>query len=225
MKAAFISDVHGNLEALEATLAHASDCEAIFCCGDAVGYGDKPNEVCEILRRLDIPGVVGNHDLMAVGKLDVAPERDFLYQASWTRSVLTPENLAWLAALPEQLNLVWQGHRVILRHASPWDVTTYLYPNSSNLDQAVPRDGSILAVGHSHHAFVRPGPQGCLVNCGSVGFPRSGPAGAQYLVLDSIGGSWAYRNALYDIPTVQARLRAQHWSAEVIEKLAQPSRK
>ncbi len=223
MKVAFFSDVHANFEALKAMLASSEDCAERYCCGDLVGYGDRPNEVVDEIRQLQIPTVIGNHDLFALGRLEYNQARDSLYRASWTRSVLNQEHADWLGALPSKIEL--DGPRITLTHASPWDVQTYLYPDSEQLLKAIPEDGSTLVVGHCHHAYVCPGPNGTVVNCGSVGFPRSGTAGAQYMVLETATGAWSHRCATYDIEALAERLTAEDWHPDVIAKLLSPQAK
>ncbi|MBS1702699.1 MAG: metallophosphoesterase family protein [Armatimonadetes bacterium] len=225
MKVAFFSDVHGNIEALHAMVSASADCEARFCAGDLVGYGDRPNEVIEWIRESGTTTVIGNHDLFALDELKYKAERDDIYRASWTKAELKPGNLEWLRTLPKSLSLDLDGRKINLTHASPWDVQTYLYPDSDHLQRAMPTDDSTLVVGHCHHAFVCPGPSGVIVNCGSAGFPRSGPAGAQFMVLDTTTGSWTFRVAQYDIATVANRLREAGWNSDVIQRLVDPTKR
>ncbi|MEO8620966.1 MAG: metallophosphoesterase family protein [bacterium] len=223
MRACFFSDVHANYEALVACLDHATDCDAMVCAGDLVGYGDKPNEVCDLIRQRGIRCVIGNHDAFALDRLAYAADKDSLYRAAWTRAALSDENRDWLAGLPDQLDIELDGRPVTVRHASPWDLTTYLYPDSPRLVDAVPTDGATLVVGHTHHAFVCPGTHGLLVGCGSVGQPRSGPAGAQYAVMQTETGAWSLRTAPYDIAALAARLSKNGWDNWAIRKLLNPA--
>src|SRR5881394_4454706 len=103
MRVAIVSDIHANLEALEAVLADIAReaPEAIVCLGDFVGYGASPNECIQKLRdKLDI-AVAGNHDMAAIGKLRLGGfNSEAASAARWTGAALTPENLAYLADLP-----------------------------------------------------------------------------------------------------------------------------
>jgi predicted phosphodiesterase len=96
-----ISDIHSNLEALEACLGHAPSCDHIVNLGDVVGYGGSPNEVVARARALGGTVIRGNHDKVCAGLQDM---RDFNpiagMAAIWTRQQLTPENLAWVKSLP-----------------------------------------------------------------------------------------------------------------------------
>lgn len=222
MKALFLSDVHGNLDALHAILDEAPDGGPIVFCGDAVGYGDRPKEVIHCLRSARALCVVGNHDAMVLGRIPVPHKQESLYLTEWTRECLEPDEIAWLAGLPEALELKFGGIRIKAAHASPWDMTTYLYPDSPTSVKAVPSDGSTLVVGHSHHSFLLAQACGVLVNVGSAGFPRSGPVGAHYAILDCETGAWSFRCAAYDVTRTARRMRQNGVAAEVIERLMNP---
>ena len=102
MRVLLLSDIHSNLEALEACLAAAPPHDLVVNLGDVVGYGASPNEVIERVRGLGTIFVRGNHDKAASGAMDL---KDFNpiagLAALWTRDQLTPENLKWLRALPQ----------------------------------------------------------------------------------------------------------------------------
>ena len=109
MRIAVLSDIHGNLPALEAVLADMGSVDALLCCGDLVGYYPDVAEVVERLRGLGARTVRGNHELMAIGAVAVPPERTGYYRIDWTRRALSGEQLAWLAALPPALELARDG--------------------------------------------------------------------------------------------------------------------
>ena len=102
MRVAVISDIHANLHALEAVLA-AIETEApdeIWCLGDVVGYGPRPNECADIVRERSAIVLVGNHDLAAIGKLDTADFGPLAAEsAHWTERALGAEQAAWLRSL------------------------------------------------------------------------------------------------------------------------------
>ncbi len=222
MSIAFFSDVHANLEALEAFLAATSGCDARYCCGDVVGYGDRPNEVCDRLRELSIPCIMGNHDAFVVGRLRPDPAREPVYRTEWTRSVLSAANKSWLSSLPDGLEVDGVSAIMRTRHASPWDLESRLEEESPELHRAMPRDGSSLVVGHTHRPFIASTSNGCVVNCGSVGLPRSGPPGANHALWDRSSGAWRLRTVPYDIQPLQRRLAAAGWDETVIRRLGQP---
>src|SRR5512136_69226 len=106
MKVALIGDVHGNLPALEAVLAHVARqrVEAIWNVGDFVGYGAFPDEVVTRLRHtLNVLSIVGNYDLKALhkDKLPKAPDKRLAFQ--WAYDHLSSENRAYLQSLPQEI--------------------------------------------------------------------------------------------------------------------------
>jgi diadenosine tetraphosphatase ApaH/serine/threonine PP2A family protein phosphatase len=204
MRALVLSDVHGNLHALEAVLAAEGDrYDELWCLGDIVGYGARPNECIDRLRDAATVVLAGNHDLAVVGKVNV--ERfggDAGRAARWTREVLGPEQEAWLDTLEPTATI----GRVSLAHASPRDpIWEYVIdgPGAAIALSYVP-DAKVVLVGHTHvpmsarslgdrvtggHAppgreEILPEDVRLLANPGSVGQPRDGDSRASYLVLD-----------------------------------------
>src|ERR1044071_424885 len=101
MRIAVLSDIHGNLPALEAGLAALKPYDAIWQLGDIVGYGPQPDEVVARLRSEGATGVRGNHDSAAIGALDTeAFNDDARYAVEWTAERISPQARDWLAALP-----------------------------------------------------------------------------------------------------------------------------
>ena len=100
MRILVLSDIHANLEALDATLAAAPPFDAVVNLGDIVGYGASPNEVAERSRKLGTIFVRGNHDKAATGVMDLDDFNPMAAAAAiWTRNELTAENLDWLRGL------------------------------------------------------------------------------------------------------------------------------
>jgi 3',5'-cyclic AMP phosphodiesterase CpdA len=119
MRVAVISDLHANLHALDAVLEDVTteEPDAIWCLGDLVGYGPRPNECCAAIRERAELCLIGNHDLLALG--ETVLEDDFNADAAaagrWTRSVLTAESTSFLETLEPQA----QRQDIELFHASP----------------------------------------------------------------------------------------------------------
>ncbi len=221
MKVAFFADVHANLPALTASVEAARDCDRIVCCGDLVGYYGDPEEVCTFFRERSIPSVAGNHDLIVTGQLDYEPRHETLYRVAWTRAQLSTASRAWLATLPETLVFAWAGREVMVRHASPWDATTYLYPDAPELDRVKLAEGQILVVGHTHRPMNRTVDGGTLVNPGSIGQPRGAePAGASFTVLDTEAGTFEHRRVPYDWGAYQRQLAGLGWAEPALRRLA-----
>jgi diadenosine tetraphosphatase ApaH/serine/threonine PP2A family protein phosphatase len=235
MRVAVLSDIHGNLHALEAVLrdVDSESVDEVWCLGDVVGYGARPNECCAVVEARAAVALCGNHDLAVLGTIDITDfSGDAGTAARWTAGVLEDDRRAWLGSLKPS------GRRdgVGLYHASPRDpVWEYvLSEHVALLSLRATRDPLVL-VGHSHVALalglegdaVAGGlaPAGTevdlrgrrfLLNPGSVGQPRDGDARAAWLLLDLAAGSASFRRVDYPVAETQAEIRA----ADLPETLA-----
>ena len=160
MRWAIVSDVHANLEALEAVLAELERerPEALVCLGDFVGYGASPNECIARLRPRLAAAVAGNHDFAAVGRTRLSSfSGDAATAARWTGAQLTPEHRDYLLALP--LSVRWRD--TLLVHASPALPESWAYVLSplDAEEELESFDEALGFIGHSHYpgAFVRDG--------------------------------------------------------------------
>jgi predicted phosphodiesterase len=226
MRVAVVSDIHSNLHALEAVLA-AIDAEApdeLWCLGDLVGYGPRPNECCAtIAERADVC-LAGNHDLAVRGTIDLEEfGGEAAVAASWTRDVLAPEAKALLDHLEPQSS----AHGVALYHGSARDpIWEYVLSDEGALATLELADSALVLVGHSHVALkvVQSGdeleggvaPAGselaldgvrALLNPGSVGQPRDGDPRAAFLLLDLDARHASFRRVEYDIERTQREMR------------------
>jgi diadenosine tetraphosphatase ApaH/serine/threonine PP2A family protein phosphatase len=238
MRVAILSDIHGNLHALEAVLeaVDAASVDETWCLGDVVGYGADPGGCCRGVRERAAACLAGNHDLAIAGRLSL---EDFAGAAAdaarWSRGVLGEEDLGWLADLPTS------GERggVALFHGSPRDtVWEYLTssPSAALSFDAFPEQ--IALVGHTHVALafrerhgevrgatvpggdhVRLGEERWILNPGSVGQPRDGDPRAAWLVLDLSQGIAAWQRTDYDIAGAQAAIRAAGLPALLADRL------
>jgi putative phosphoesterase len=220
VKIAFISDIHANLPALESVLKAITDCDAVICCGDVIGYYAEPNQVCELLRDLRILTIRGNHDAYVSGHLKPNPEHEQAYRIAWTRELLKTSHLKWLANLPNRLDLSFDDLQVTVRHANPWDEEQYLYPDSELIDQIPLKRQQVLVVGHTHRPMQRQVSQGLLVNPGSVGQPRDHNPGPSYAVLDVSERRFELMRTSYAVETYQEELQQNGWDQRVIEILS-----
>jgi diadenosine tetraphosphatase ApaH/serine/threonine PP2A family protein phosphatase len=239
VRVAVISDIHSNLHGLEAVLEaiDADPPDRLWCLGDLIGYGPRPNEVTEIVRgRADL-SLVGNHDLGVLGHVDLeefAP--DAAVSARWTQTVLLDENRTYL----EQLSPSARTDEAELFHASPRD-PVWEYVLSEEAAQAALEltEAPVVLVGHSHVALairaVDDGLEGdlapdgteaaladgrWLLNPGSVGQPRDGDPRAAWLDLDFGAGNARFRRVPYDIERTQAEMRERDLPAALAERLA-----
>jgi predicted phosphodiesterase len=226
MRIAVISDVHGNLHALEAALAaiDAEGVDAIWCLGDLVGYGPRPNECCTVVAARAAICLVGNHDLGVLG--DVALDEfshDAAVSARWTQSVLDEPSRTYLASLAPAA----ETDTATLAHGSPRDpVWEYVLGWDQAAQAFALAARPIVLVGHTHVplAFTeadeaidgRVAPDGTtvdltafghvLLNPGSVGQPRDGDARAAWLLLDLEGREAVFRRTDYPVARTQAEI-------------------
>ncbi len=225
MRIAVISDIHGNLHALEAVLqaVDAAAPDEVWCLGDLVGYGPRPNECCAaVSARADLC-LVGNHDLVVIGRGEVGIEEfnhDAAAAARWTRSVLADEAREYLSGLePSAKRLDAE-----LFHASPRDpVWDYVLSVEGGFDALALTEAPLVLVGHSHIALAISEQGGgiarhgasvdlaagrWLLNPGSVGQPRDGDPRAAWLELDLDAGDARFHRVEYAIGETQAQMRA-----------------
>lgn len=237
MRIAVLSDIHSNLVALEAVLAHAGSVDAVWHLGDVVGYGPDPDGVVARLARAGAVGVLGNHDAAALG----GPEIDWFNPdakaaAAWTRDRIAADTRTWLAALPKTAVV----DHVTLVHGSPRDplreyITTpdVAAPNLHALTTSVglhghthvpavfaERSGSLVVEWPTDGDLLELDDQPTLLNPGSVGQSRDGDPRAAYMVLDQAAGHATWHRVAYDIATVQAAMRAARLPARLADRLA-----
>jgi diadenosine tetraphosphatase ApaH/serine/threonine PP2A family protein phosphatase len=216
LRIAVLSDVHANLEALEAVLEDARQLgvDAYWCLGDIVGYGADPNPVVDLLSAEPVIAVAGNHDWAATGKMKLGYFNSMAaHAAEWTSEVLTEASREWLEGLP--LERVERGVRLV--HASPSDPAAWLYVLSENdaEGELSTFDEDLCLIGHSHFPgqyetdganvryfrdarFRLEEARRYLVNVGSVGQPRDGDPRATYLVYEWEDGVLEHRRIPYD---------------------------
>lgn len=225
MRIAVLSDVHGNLPALEAVLDALKPYDAVWQLGDVVGYGPQPDEVVARLAAEGAIGVRGNHDSAAIGELSTEDFNDDARAAvEWTAERMEPATREWLAQMP--LRDVEAPFTLV--HGSPRD-PTWEYVFTAGVARANLAEFSTAhcLVGHTHVPLVfrqrgsgmetiapRPGApmrldgQRLVVNPGSVGQPRDGDPRSSALVLDTDTGVLEWRRVEYPIEHVQ-KLMAQ----------------
>lgn len=247
MKYAIISDIHGNLEALETVLAHAREqkCEKFVCGGDVVGYNANPSECIRKIREMAMPCVKGNHDEYIGVDCDLSAFNQYAAEAVvWARKQLSEEERKWLSAL----RYIRLADNFSIVH-STWDspknwgyVQTEFDAHSSFFYQPT----SVSFHGHTHVplAFVMSpkssNPEDAaagkvtggfydtitvekgkkyFVNVGSVGQPRDGDPRAAYATYDTAAGLIELHRLDYDIAATQAKIRAAGLPERLAERL------
>jgi diadenosine tetraphosphatase ApaH/serine/threonine PP2A family protein phosphatase len=238
MITALISDIHGNLEALEAVLTELGRRrpDRVFCLGDIVGYGASPNECLNHVRERCSLVLLGNHDAAASGGPEAA--RFNIYArvaAEWTSKTLTRDNREYLQRLP----LTSSQGSTFLVHASPacprdWE---YLLDRFDAEPQFHYFEEPVCFIGHTHQpAIYMADPGGCkslplstsaldptrryIVNVGSVGQPRDHDPRACFLLHDESAGTIEYVRIAYDVEAAQAKIRAAQLPEVLAARLA-----
>jgi diadenosine tetraphosphatase ApaH/serine/threonine PP2A family protein phosphatase len=209
MRYLILTDIHANLEALDACLAdaRARGFDETLVLGDLVGYGGDPNAVVERIQALKPLALVrGNHDKVACG-LEQADGFNAVARsaARWTLEVLTPEYREWLAALPAGPHVV--DEVVEICHGSPYDEDAYIFDELDAVRALKVSKRPLCLFGHTHfpitfelsasglatagpaisseaHLVMKPGSK-YLLNPGSVGQPRDGDPRAAYAIVDT----------------------------------------
>jgi putative phosphoesterase len=200
-RAAVITDIHGNLPALESTLEwiDGEGIERIFCGGDLVGYGAHPNEVCTLIEERGIPTIYGNYDYAIARDLEdcgcayvTEHDRELGQQSvAWTLEHTEQPAKEFMRGLPFDLHFELGGIPVHLVHGSPRKVNEYLFedkPASLYERLAAAEDDRALVFGHTHKPWVHEFGGVLFVNCGSVGKPKDGDVRAGFAVLQESGG-------------------------------------
>ena len=210
---AFISDVHSNLEALEAVVADLGETET-YCLGDMVGYGASPNEVIRLLAERRVTCILGNHDSAVLrGRANEFNSRA-LRAVMWTIKNLDEEGRAFLSALPTSRRISFAGTPVYMTHGSPDDnLWEYVFPvtHSDLFGFYLSRLGvRLIALGHTHVPFVSEVPEGVVFNPGSVGQPRTGDNRASYALVKETrtGVEVIHRYVSYDIEKAARKIVA-----------------
>jgi diadenosine tetraphosphatase ApaH/serine/threonine PP2A family protein phosphatase len=238
-RVAVISDVHANWHALEAVLAviDAERPDELWCLGDLVGYGPRPNPCCAAVEERTALCLAGNHDLGVLGRLDLeefAP--DAVASAVWSRGVLTAEARGYL----ESLSPTARREGVELFHASPrdpvWDYVLSLDAVEAAFELT---EEPLVLVGHSHVPLAVALAEGALagglapetteaelgrdarllLNPGSVGQPRDGDPRAAWLLLDFAAGRASFRRVAYPVERTQEEIRERGLPDALAERL------
>ena len=225
MRVAVFSDVHANLHALEAVLAETDvgAFDAIWCLGDLVGYGPKPNECVALLQERAAISLAGNHDLVVLGKIPIETfGGEAGAAARWTQTVLDESARAFLDTLEPQ----GTAPGAELFHGSPRNpVWEYVLSDATAASAFELTEAQLVLVGHSHVALEisngddlrgEQAPAGTrlelgrmrrLLNPGSVGQPRDGDPRAAWLEID-FETAWAtFRRTDYPVEQTQRESR------------------
>lgn len=243
MRYLIVSDLHANLEALEAVARDADGrYEQAVCCGDLVGYGADPNAVVDWVRANCVLTVRGNHDKACAGIDDLEWFNPIAKQAAqWTQQALTPENGQWTRDLPKG-PLATGGFQIV--HGAPFDEDEYVIQAGEASQAFDYLEARVAFFGHTHvqggfiwnHSRVETIPRTAprtdrqimeidpdcayLVNPGSVGQPRDGDPRAAYCLYDTDAAMVTYCRVAYDVQEAQRKIRSAGLPDVLADRLA-----
>ncbi len=224
MRYAILSDIHANVESLEAVFACIPASDAILCLGDIVGYGPNPNECLALVRERAQATVLGNHDVAAIDGFGIEYFNDAARSAiEWTRGVIDKDHVAWLDALSYEL----RTDDYLLVHGAPVEYFTYILNKRTAAQAFEATDAPLIFVGHTHladyyalaadgsiaHAHQQHGGRLALepgvryiVNVGSVGQPRDLNPAASFVTFDADARTIEWKRVPYAVEITQEKI-------------------
>jgi len=238
-----LSDIHGNLDALEAVLSDARGWDEVLVLGDLVDYGPQPGEVIDTLKGLGARILKGNHDHAVAYGVDCRCGEATHWLSVWfreniTNKLLGREEKRFLAELPEQLvlSLGGLGEAVAVHGAPASKLYAYLYPwlreeeackllsfsarlFQGNRGEACKLSRGLYLVGHTHYQFYRLIGGAVVANPGSVGQPRDGDPRAAYMVIDTEAATITMKRIKYPVDKTVEKLRALSIPSPYIDAL------
>jgi predicted phosphodiesterase len=243
MRFLVLSDIHANSTALEASLAEAQGrWERVVCLGDLVDYGPDPNEVTERVKSLAPIIIRGNHDKAVTGLADLESFNPVAQTAArWTKAQLRPENVDYIAHLPEGPAT---GDGLTIVHGSFQDEDEYVFAPVQAMAGLLESPSAVTFFGHTHYQGgfsyragqigviqlrPEPGPKFAalrvesgtryLLNPGSVGQPRDGDPRAAFAIADLDHNVIEFWRVPYDVAAVQKRMETAGLPFPLIERL------
>ena len=246
MRALVVSDIHGNLQALEAVLSAADTFDELWNLGDIVGYGANPNEVIDTIRPLARINVRGNHDRVCCGLSSSQGFNPIAAEAAaWTKRHLTKTNLEWLRAMPQ--GPIRATDRALCAHGSPLNEDHYIISMRDAWTPLQRMAADITFFGHTHvqgafsqqasdwqethpryntfdqaEEFSLDVPAGTrhLINPGSVGQPRDGDWRAAFAIYDAAAGRVSFHRIPYNVAAAQQAIRDAHLPDRLASRLS-----
>ncbi len=246
MRYLILSDIHSNIEALDACIQRAKQAvyDSVLCCGDLVGYGPNPVEAIDRIRDLKAVTIRGNHDRVASG-IDEGTQFNLHARRAvyWTRSVLPESYREYLAKLPVGPLTITEEAQLV--HGAVTDEDDYIFTEADADENGHLTQKHITFFGHSHFPVVfSSGQTGhsviaksfdfdefaavkieaghqMFVNPGSIGQPRDGDPRASFAIWDQDHGRMEFYRVEYDVALTQDKMRHAQLPAYLIDRLAQ----
>lgn len=241
MRFLIVSDIHGNLAALDAVLQAAPEYDQIWCLGDIVGYGPDPHECIGRLSALPLAAVAGNHDVVVSDHSRLSDfNPDAREAARWTCSQVSRGDVDFLARLPER---IVQGSFTLVHGSPRLPVWEYILQPSVARANLPYFETSFCLTGHTHVPIIwafteeqdetrcrtlvlAPGEPLSLtdatrmiINPGSVGQPRDGNPLAAYATLDTDSQTLSFHRQAYDVEETQRKMGEHHLPVRLIARL------
>jgi putative phosphoesterase len=198
MRFGVISDVHGNLPALDAVFDDMPPVDRLVCAGDVVGYNPWPAACVADIRSRSVLTVQGNHDRAVAGEASFGFNSMAGAGVRYAREQLDADAIEWLRTLPRKRRLA--DDRVCIVHDHPTRRDHYTRPEEFSPDLLDGED--VLILGHTHVQSHEVFDEGIVLNPGSVGQPRDGDPKAAYAVLDLEAMTVEERRVAYDVDRV-----------------------
>lgn len=215
MRIAVLSDIHGNLTALDACLADLDSqggADGVVAAGDHCLDGPKPKKVLQRLEEIGASAIAGNKDRVVfdesfAGELTAAERA----RIAWTRRELGERWLSWLRELPFALRIGEEENELLIVHANPRNDHEHLWPDAdeSVLERLIGDErAKAIAFGHLHIPYARLWRGRLLVNVASAGLPKDGDPRAAYAILTEREGGWEvkHRRVAFDVKKVATQL-------------------
>lgn len=205
MRISILADIHSNLLALEAVIGSMKQkgVQKVLNAGDLVGYGPRPNEVIDLVRRSGFLSISGNHDhAVVVGDYSWFNEAAAV-AAKWTASIIEETNLDFLNLLSREEIVEIDGKRIGIFHGSPEDPDEYVQDEQRAGQLLRESDCDVMICGHTHVPMRVSSGKRLYINPGSVGQPRDQNPDASYSIFDLETMESEIVRVRYDIPAVQ----------------------
>lgn len=237
MRYAIVSDVHGNLEALQAAFNLIAPTDGVLCLGDIVGYGPNPNECVELIRARATATVLGNHDVAAIDNFGLSYFNATAREAMrWTQTVLTPDNADWLNGLGYEFRVP----EFLLVHGAPVVYFEYILDKAAAARAFAATDAPLIFNGHTHIAeyyalradgsiehkhwqqggtFTLAAGSRYIVNVGSVGQPRDLNPRPSFAFYEPAEAMITIVRFDYDMSRVQEKIASVHLPAALARRL------
>jgi putative phosphoesterase len=215
MRIAALSDIHGNLLALDACLADLESqggADAIVVAGDLCLDGPKPKKVLQRLEEIGAACVRGNTDrYLSEETTTESFDGAQVAQIAWTRREIGERWMAWLKDLPFALRIGDDGNQLLVVHANPKSDDEHLWPDADEalLKRLIGKEAAAaIAFGHLHIPYARTWRGKLLVNVSSAGLPKDGDPRAGYAIFTERDGGWQvkHRRVPFDVKKVATQL-------------------